>query len=91
MALNFLLMLVLVFLFVLSAFLLVRSWRRLNAMEEIPGNLGWPIVGESFSFISEFGSPAGICSFMIKRQKRYQTSHLSSSSSNICPWKARAF
>ncbi|KAE8646208.1 hypothetical protein Csa_016292 [Cucumis sativus] len=40
-------------------------------MEEIPGNLGWPIVGESFSFISEFSSPAGICSFMIKRQKRF--------------------
>ena len=41
-------------------------------MEDIPGNLGWPIVGESFSFISEFGSPAGICSFMINRQKRYR-------------------
>lgn len=75
MALNVLLMLIIV-LFVLLAFLFVRSWGWPKAMEEIPGNLGWPIVGESFSFISEFSSPAGICSFMIKRQKRYQTSHL---------------
>ncbi|CAN4081136.1 unnamed protein product [Withania somnifera] len=40
-------------------------------MEAIPGTLGWPIVGESLSFISEFSSPAGIYSFINKRQKLY--------------------
>ncbi|XP_055835662.1 abscisic acid 8'-hydroxylase 3-like [Solanum dulcamara] len=40
-------------------------------MEAIPGTLGWPIIGESLSFISEFSSPAGIYSFINKRQKLY--------------------
>ncbi|KAF2321503.1 hypothetical protein GH714_000153 [Hevea brasiliensis] len=40
-------------------------------MEEITGSLGWPIVGESFSFITEFSSSPGIHSFMKKRQERY--------------------
>ncbi|KAF2296561.1 hypothetical protein GH714_000213 [Hevea brasiliensis] len=39
-------------------------------MEEITGSLGWPIVGESFSFITEFSSSPGIHSFMKKRQER---------------------
>ncbi|CAI9763965.1 unnamed protein product [Fraxinus pennsylvanica] len=60
----------LVLLFVLSA-LLLRIWGSPKAMERIPGSLGWPIVGESFSFISEFSSPAGIFSFMYKRQQKY--------------------
>ncbi|KAG5612268.1 hypothetical protein H5410_023549 [Solanum commersonii] len=40
-------------------------------MEAIPGTLGWPIIGESLSFISEFSSPAGIYSFINKRQQLY--------------------
>ncbi|KAL8115270.1 hypothetical protein AgCh_021928 [Apium graveolens] len=40
-------------------------------LEGIPGNLGWPVVGESSSFLSEFSSPQGIYSFIKNRQKRY--------------------
>ncbi|KVD98532.1 cytochrome P450, partial [Cynara cardunculus var. scolymus] len=40
-------------------------------MDGIPGSFGWPFLGESLSFISEFSSPAGIFSFMNKRQQRY--------------------
>ncbi|KAF7812927.1 abscisic acid 8'-hydroxylase 3-like [Senna tora] len=58
-------------LLVLLASILVYLSRSPKAMEGIPGSLGWPIVGESFSFISHFSSPSGICSFMIKRQQRF--------------------
>ncbi|KAK1264360.1 Abscisic acid 8'-hydroxylase 3 [Acorus gramineus] len=40
-------------------------------MRRIPGSMGWPIIGESLSFIKEFSSPSGIYSFMNKRQQRY--------------------
>nr|KJB29004.1 hypothetical protein B456_005G079500 [Gossypium raimondii] len=40
-------------------------------MEGIPGSIGWPIIGESLSFLSDFSSPSGIFSFMNKRQQRY--------------------
>jgi len=58
------------FLVVLSILLLMYLTRSPKEMEGIPGNLGWPIVGESFKFLSDFSSPSGIFSFMNKRQKR---------------------
>ncbi|XP_047959578.1 abscisic acid 8'-hydroxylase 3-like [Salvia hispanica] len=60
----------LVLIFLLSVFLLKRSSAP-KAMDSIPGTLGWPVVGESFSFLSTFSSPAGIFSFMQERQHRY--------------------
>ncbi|KAJ0499836.1 putative (+)-abscisic acid 8'-hydroxylase [Helianthus annuus] len=60
----------LVMVIVTLAFLL-RAVAFPKEMEAIPGSLGWPLIGESFSFISEFSSPAGIFSFMNKRQQRY--------------------
>ncbi|KAK7315220.1 hypothetical protein VNO77_33757 [Canavalia gladiata] len=67
---NLLLSLILSLL-VLSFLLLLYVTRSPKAMERIPGSLGWPIVGESFSFLSDFSSPSGIFSFMNNRQKRY--------------------
>ncbi|KAL1533491.1 abscisic acid 8'-hydroxylase 3-like [Salvia divinorum] len=60
----------LVLLFLLSVFLLQRSSAP-KAMDSIPGTLGWPVIGESFSFLSTFSNPAGIFSFMQERQQRY--------------------
>ncbi|CAL9020072.1 unnamed protein product [Prunus brigantina] len=55
-----------------TAFFVLHSWTSSpKSLVDIPGSLGWPIVGESFSFISEFSSPSGIYSFVNKRQQRY--------------------
>ncbi|KAK9269948.1 hypothetical protein L1049_025521 [Liquidambar formosana] len=71
MELSICLILALVLTFIVSAFFLLHSWASPKEMSIIPGNLGWPIVGESLSFISEFSSPSGIYSFMRRRQQRY--------------------
>ncbi|KAK9111257.1 hypothetical protein Scep_018776 [Stephania cephalantha] len=62
---------ILLFLMILLVFALLRSWVTSRAMGGIPGSMGWPIIGESLSFISEFSSPHGIYNFMKKRQLRY--------------------
>ncbi|XP_021285032.1 abscisic acid 8'-hydroxylase 3-like isoform X2 [Herrania umbratica] len=71
MELSILLIMFLLFIFVCSAFGLVYIWSSPKEMEGIPGSLGWPIIGESLSFLSDFSSPSGIFSFMNKRQQRY--------------------
>ncbi|KAL8103603.1 hypothetical protein AgCh_027975 [Apium graveolens] len=43
------------------------AWAAPKELEGIPGNLGWPVVGESSSFLSEFSSPQGIYNFIKKR------------------------
>ncbi|KAL4182722.1 hypothetical protein AMTRI_Chr11g151640 [Amborella trichopoda] len=61
-----------VFSFIISALLYVLSSRRtLRAIQKIPGSLGWPIIGESLSFMAEFSTPSGIHAFIQKRQQRY--------------------
>ncbi|PQM40308.1 abscisic acid 8-hydroxylase 3 [Prunus yedoensis var. nudiflora] len=55
----------------LSPFFVLHSWTSSpKSLADIPGSLGWPIVGESFSFIRVF-KPSGIYSFVNKRQQRY--------------------
>ncbi|KAK8308803.1 hypothetical protein V6Z12_D02G084800 [Gossypium hirsutum] len=71
MELSILLIMLLLFIFLSSAFCLIRIGTSPKAMEGIPGSMGWPIIGESLSFLSDFSSPSGIFSFMNKRQQRY--------------------
>jgi hypothetical protein len=70
MELSILLVLILISMLVFSAFFLLQSRISPKEMEVIPGSLGWPVVGESFSFLSAFSSAAGIFSFMKNRQQR---------------------
>ncbi|KAH9309625.1 hypothetical protein KI387_037536, partial [Taxus chinensis] len=37
----------------------------------VPGQTGFPIIGETFSFFSSLGSPSGVQSFTERRAKRY--------------------
>lgn len=60
----------------LSVFAILRTWLTSARTGGIPGGRGWPIIGESLSFISDFSSPSGIYSFISKRQQRFVTAAL---------------
>ncbi|XP_042470900.1 abscisic acid 8'-hydroxylase 3-like [Zingiber officinale] len=48
-----------------------RSWKSQLELRNIPGKLGWPLIGETIAFVSDFSSPSGIYSFIKKRQRSY--------------------
>lgn len=70
MELSTLLIMALLSILAVLVFYVFHFWATPKAMEVIPGSLGWPVVGESFSFLSEFSSSSGIYNFMHKRQER---------------------
>ncbi len=47
---------------------------RLTTTKMPPGSLGWPIIGETFSFLSDVKNhPQGLYGFLAKRYARYPT------------------
>ncbi|URE31062.1 Cytochrome P450 [Musa troglodytarum] len=42
-----------------------------NGDEKIPGNMGWPLIGETLSFLSDFSSPSGVYGFVKKRRRSH--------------------
>lgn len=47
---------------------------RLTSTKMPPGSLGWPIIGETFSFLSDVKNhPQGLYGFLAKRYARYPT------------------